>query len=70
MTITNSGSRVYDYTIEVVAVSSDGATQYESSFVLASSLQPGQSSEQDAMFFEELPAGAVFEVVEVSRTSF
>lgn len=70
VTITNSGAVPNSYSVDIVAVSPDGATQYDTSFVSADNLAPGQSATVEAFFFDDLPADAVFQVASVDRYDF
>jgi hypothetical protein len=55
VTVTNNSSGPSDYAIQVTFNSNDGATQYETGFVLVSSLAPGQTSgPQDLAVFKHV----------------
>lgn len=70
VTVTNSGATAYTYSATIAAVSADGATQYETAYVTVAELAPGQTSVQDASFFEQVPDDATYELVDYSRTSY
>lgn len=69
MTITNSSDKRSTYFIELSAESPDGATQLDTTFASAQNVEPGQAAQTDAMFTKTLPAGTVFVVKSVQRTS-
>jgi Flp pilus assembly protein TadD len=63
VTVTNHSSKRSNYIIEVALETADGKTQLASGFVSVDNLEPGQTSNQTASFFEAmnkgpLPAGA------------
>ncbi|WP_324013480.1 hypothetical protein [Microbacterium sp. JZ37] len=66
ITVTNSAAGPMSYSIEVVAESPDGSTQYDSGYVHVDNLNPGQSGTDNA-FFMEIPQDAVYRVVSVER---
>lgn len=70
VSVTNSGPVPYSYSVDIVAVSPDGATQYDTTFASADNLAPGQTATVDASFFDDLPADAVFQVATVDRYDF
>ena len=67
VTITNSGSAVMTYWVEVVVESRDGSVQFESAIATADTLKPGQSTTADAYFFDDAPGDAVVRVASVER---
>ncbi|NMR20230.1 hypothetical protein [Cellulomonas fimi] len=67
VTITNSANATMSYTVEIVAVSADGAVQHGTASAYAENLAPGQAAVTEASFFEDLPQDAVINVVEVER---
>lgn len=66
-TITNSGSKPFTYSVDVVAESSDGATSYGTASAFADNLNPGQNTNVTFDFFEEIPDGAVFRIATADR---
>lgn len=67
VTITNSGDKTYTYSVDVVAESPDGSTLYETGSAYVDNLAPGQSAQESATFFDDVPTDAVFKVVNVER---
>lgn len=67
--VTNNSEKMSDYWITIAAESKDGSEQYETALVSVDSLRPGQSKTEEAMFFEAVPAGAAFVLLEVQRTA-
>ncbi len=67
VTVTNSGTVVYTYSVEIAATSPDGSVQYATASVFVDNLAPGQQATDVAAFFEDVPADAVFTVVSVER---
>lgn len=65
--ITNNSSKPSSYFVTIAGESADGTTRYDTSYATVDSLQPGQSTTQEAVFFTEMPAGSVFVIVEVER---
>jgi len=70
VTIKNSGDLPYNYSVEIAAVSADGTQRFGSTSVYASKLAAGQSTQDKASFYENIPQGAVFKVVKVGRNSY
>ena len=69
-TITNSGDTTYSYSAEVVATNADGTQQYDNSHASAQDLAPGQFTEVEVYFFEDLPADVVFSISGVERYNY
>lgn len=67
VTVTNSGAQTFAYSAEIVAQSKDGSTTYETGLVFVEGLEPGQTVEAKADFFEDVPADAVFRVERAER---
>ena len=68
VTATNNSSERSNYLIEVSIESPDGATQYDTTIVAVSNLEPGQTANSDALpITKEVPADAVAVVKSVSR---
>ncbi|MFC5379313.1 DUF4190 domain-containing protein [Aquipuribacter nitratireducens] len=70
VTITNSGDVEYNYSVDVVAESEDGATQYETTYASADNLAPGQSTTVTASFFDDLPDDATLRIASVDRYDY
>lgn len=67
LTVVNSGDATYNYSITVTAVSPDGATQYATTSAYVDNLTPGQSAQESASFFEDVPEDAVYDIATVDR---
>lgn len=66
ITVTNTAPTAMDFSIEVVAESPDGSTQYDSGTAYIESLNPGQSGTSEAFFFD-IPEDATYRIVSVER---
>jgi len=58
LTITNTSSKASDYVVTVAFESPDGSKQVGTGTALVNSLQPGQSSDQDANSLSSAAAGS------------
>lgn len=67
LTVTNSGDVQYTYSVDIVAESADGSTQYETAYASVDNLAPGQQATVSASFFDDLPEDAVLRVASVER---
>lgn len=68
VTVTNHSEKRSDYSIEIAADAADGS-RVDFAYVLVMSLDPGQTTTEQAMFTEDLPAGTAFHVIQVQRTA-
>ncbi|MFD6446134.1 DUF4190 domain-containing protein [Promicromonospora sp. NPDC060204] len=67
VTVTNSGTRTFDYFVDVVVESKDGKTTYDTSTAVVEGVKPGRTAETTVDFFVDLPADAVVRVELVER---
>jgi len=68
VTVTNHSEKRSDYYIEIAANDAAG-DRVDFGNVLVMGLEPGQSSVEQAMFTNDLPAGTSFKVIQVQRTA-
>jgi len=68
VTVTNHSEKRSDYYIEIAANDAAG-NRVDFGNVLVMGLEPGQSSVEEAMFTNDLPAGITFKVIQVQRTA-
>lgn len=68
VTVTNTGDLPATYTATVAATSPDGATRYGTTVVVVDDLVPGRTTAREGVFLTEIPADAVFELVDYSRS--
>ena len=67
--VTNNSSKSSTYFITVTAESADGATKYDDTVIMITSLAPGQTMTEEGMFLNDIPTGAVCKITEVQRTA-
>lgn len=68
VTVTNHSEKRSNYSIEIAANAVDG-NRVDFTYVAVMSLDPGQTTTEQAMFTEDLPAGTTFHVIQVQRTA-
>jgi len=68
--VTNNSSKASDYFIDIVAESSDGSEQFDTTMATITNLSPGQSTNAEAIAMtKKIPAGAVCKIKSVQRTA-
>jgi len=67
--VKNSSEKRSNYSIDLSAVSSDGKTQYATTMVFIQNVDPGQSAQDTATFFQEVPRGSKVTIKTVERMS-
>lgn len=65
LTVTNTSDEAQTFWVTVAAESADGSVQYDTTSVITSDLQPGQSATETAVFIEDIPADATIVVTDV-----
>ena len=68
VTVTNRSAKRSDYYIEITADAVDGS-RVDFTNVAVYSLDPGQTTQESALFTNDLPADVTFRVVQVQRTA-
>jgi hypothetical protein len=70
VTVTNTGDLPFTYTATVAATSPDGSVRYGTTVVVVDDVAAGGTAARQAVFLSEIPADAVFVLVDYSRWSF
>jgi hypothetical protein len=68
VTVTNQSEKRSDYYIEITADAVDGS-RVDFTNVAVYSLDPGQTTQESALFTNDLPPDVTFRVVQVQRTA-
>jgi hypothetical protein len=67
VTVTNHTSKTSNYLITITVTTADRKTQIDTANAAVNNLEPGQTTDAQAVMGKAIPAGAVCKVAEVTR---